>query len=160
MHIGKARHARDLFIQPRIMLHRATSQREEAQINRVILTAEARVMADGFRLGQTRKANVTVPFQIAKARGDLWGIGQIDARRAGRANLENQCLFKHQRLVAGEGRRGGVACLAHFGLPSTLIDRVHAKISCKAAANVSTSSLVAVSVTATSRPFESASAPG
>ena len=50
VNIGKARHPRDLFIQARIVLHRATAQREEAEINGVILAAEARIMAHSFRL--------------------------------------------------------------------------------------------------------------
>ena len=160
VHIGKACHTRDLFIQPRIVLHRAATQREEAQIDRIILTAQAGVMADGFRFRQSGKADVAMPLQIAQARGNLRRVGKINTGCCSGANFENQCLFKHQRLVTCEGRRRGFASIAHFRFPSALIDCVHAKISCKATANVSTSSLVTTSVTATTSPLESASVPG
>ena len=160
VHIGKACHTCHLFIQPRIVLHRAATQREEAQINCIILTAKAGVMADGFRFRQSREANVAMPLQIAQARGDLRRVGKINTRCCGGANFENQCFFKHQCLVACVSSRRGFVRIAHFRLPSALIDCVHAKISCKATANVSTSSLVTTSVTATTSPLESASVPG
>ena len=95
MDIGKASHARDLFIQARVVLHRAATEREETEVNRVILTAKARIMAHRLRLRQAGKANVAVPFQITQARRDLRCIGKINAGCSGGANLENQCLFQH-----------------------------------------------------------------
>ena len=158
--IGKALHARHFFIQPRVMLHGAAAQREEAQVYGVILTAEAGVMPHRFGFRQAGKANVAIAGQIAKARRDLRRIGQINARCSGRADFENQRLFQHQGFVAGICRGARFASTAHFGFPTALIDRAHANTSCNAAANVSTSSMVAASVTATTRPLASASTSG
>ena len=39
MHIGEARHPRDLFVEARIVLHRAAAEREEPEIDGVVLAA-------------------------------------------------------------------------------------------------------------------------
>jgi hypothetical protein len=39
VHIDEPGHARDLFVEPWIVLHRAAAEREEAQIDAVILAA-------------------------------------------------------------------------------------------------------------------------
>src|SRR5690242_7765898 len=57
MDVREAGQPRDLLVQPRIVLHRARAEREQAEIDRVILAAEARVVADGFRLRQAGKAD-------------------------------------------------------------------------------------------------------
>ena len=160
MHIRETSHPRDFFVQPRVVLHCAATQREETKVDGVILAAEAGVMAHCFWFGQTGQADIAVPFEITEARRDFGRFGEIDTGSAAIANLENQRFFKHQGFIAGIGRRLGFSSRTHFGLPATLVDRVHAKISCKAAANVSTSSAVVTSVTATTSPFSKPSAPG
>src|SRR3546814_7099090 len=47
-----------LFRSPRIVLHRARAEREEAQVDSVILAAEARIVAHRLRLGQARQSDV------------------------------------------------------------------------------------------------------
>ena len=42
------------------MLHRATTKREEAEINAVILAGEAGVVAHGFGFGEAGEANGAV----------------------------------------------------------------------------------------------------
>src|SRR3546814_17987611 len=55
--VGEARHPRDLFIEARIMLHRAASEREEAEVDRIILSRQARVMPDRFGLAESWQAD-------------------------------------------------------------------------------------------------------
>src|SRR3546814_3858644 len=72
----------------------------------------------------------------------------------GRADLENERLFEHQRAVAGEGGAVvGAARDVHFGAPAGGVERGHASTSFSAAAKAAISSSVTVSVTATTSPF-------
>src|SRR3546814_11089454 len=56
MDVGKAGHPRDLFAEARIMLHRAAAEREEAEVDGVVLTAEARIVAHRFGPAEPRQA--------------------------------------------------------------------------------------------------------
>ncbi len=50
VNVGKAGHPRDLLVQARIVLHRARTEREEPEVDRVVLPAEPRVVAHAFGL--------------------------------------------------------------------------------------------------------------
>ena len=156
MHVGKARHARDLFVEPRIVLHRARAQRKKTEVDRVILPRQARVMTDGFRFGQARQADRLAPLETAKPVRPAPGLRQVHTGRLDMADLEQQRLFQHQRAIAG-GRIGTAHRVMAFdgcaGLPARCIGRAHASTSSSAEASVSMSSSVVVSVTATSSPF-------
>src|SRR3546814_7837162 len=109
-------------------------------------------------MGAVRSRPPNLCSRIGRLRGDTRLI-EINPRRRGRANLEDQRYFEHQRAVAGEGGRVGIARLRRFGAPAALID-AHASTSSSSAAKVSTSSAVVVSVTATTRPFARLSSAG
>ena len=163
MNVGKARHARDLFVEPRIVLHRARTQRKKTEVDGVILPRQARVMTDGFRFGQARQADRLAPLETAKPVRPAPGIRQVHTGRLDMADLEQQRLFQHQRAIAG-GRIGTAHCVMAFdggaGLPARCIGRAHASTSSSAEASVSMSSSVVVSVTATSSPFARFPLPG
>ena len=78
VHIGKPRHPSDFFIEARIMLHRATAQREESQVDGVILATEPRVVPYRFRFRQTGQSDIAAALEAAKTRGDLRRLGKID----------------------------------------------------------------------------------
>ena len=48
VNIGKAGHPSDLFIEARIVLHRAGTKREKAKVNAIVLAAKPCVMAHGL----------------------------------------------------------------------------------------------------------------
>ncbi len=52
MDVRKARQARDLFVQPRIVLHGARAKRIEICVDRGIARGEPDIMADGLRFGE------------------------------------------------------------------------------------------------------------
>ncbi len=127
--VGKTGQPRHLFVEPRIMLHRARAEREKAEVNAVILAAQARVVAHRLRLRQARQANRAYPFQPAEAAGRGGYVGNVDASGVAVANLKDQRFLKHQSLVAGVGCGACcVTCAAHFGAPSACVNR-HASTS-------------------------------
>ena len=63
MNIGKARHPSNFFIEPRIVLHRAATQRKEAEVDAVILAAKAGIMAYRFGFGKTGQADIAVALK-------------------------------------------------------------------------------------------------
>ena len=162
--VGEAGQASHLLVQARIMLHRAAAEREQAEIDRVILAAEAGIMADDLRLGEAGQADRPAAFQPAEPAGDFRRLGDIDAGAVIIANLEDQAFLQHQRPVsckgvAGEGGWGIAIRGTHFGLPPACV-HVHASASVSASARAATSSSATVSVTATTSPLASASTPG
>ena len=50
MDVDKAFHTRHLFIEARVVLHRAATEREKAEVDGIILPRQAGVVADGFGL--------------------------------------------------------------------------------------------------------------
>lgn len=149
-----------LLVQARIVLHRARAEREQAQVDRVILTRQTGIVTHRLRLRQARQADRVLAAQVAQTRTRDIALGEIDAGGVRVADLEDQLFFEHQRAVAGEGRCDlAVLGFGARGLPAALVDR-HASTSSSAWASVSISSAVTVSVTATTSPFASASSPG
>src|SRR5690348_15113409 len=116
-------------------------------------------MPHRFGFGKTGKADLPAPFETPEARIDCWQLGEIDAGLLGRADLENQRLLEHQRTVAGDGLRFTVFVRGGGRPPARRIDG-HWTTSFSAASRAPMSPSVAVSVTATTSPFCSASAPG
>ena len=157
--VGEARQPSDLFVQTRVMLHRARAEREQAEVDRVILPRQARVVADGLRFAEAGKADRTRAFEPAEPRFPLREVDKIDARLLGVADLEDQRLLEHQCPVAGDGIAWALLVGWSGGPPAGGIDG-HAHTSCSAASSAAISSSVVVSVTAMTRPFLSPSAPG
>ena len=128
--VGEARQARHPLVEARIVLHRARAEREQAQVDRIVLTAEARIVAHRLRLGQAGQTDLARTLEPAETRGPPGRFAEIDAGSLGRADLEDERLLEHQRAVAGEGRK--IAGLARFrsgGAPAGLVDRAHASTS-------------------------------
>ena len=159
MEISEAGQPRHLLVEPRIVLHRAAAEREDAEVDRVVLTRQTRIMAHRLRLAEARQTDRAAPFQSTQPMNRRRDRLQVDPRRAHAADLEDQRLLEHQRLVAGEGRHFGR--VARFGTarPSVVV-HAHASVSSSAPASAATSSSVTVSVTATTNPLASASTPG
>ena len=67
MQVGKTGHPRNLFIQARVMFHRARTQREEAGIDAKVFLRQAREMTHHLRLGQARKTDIAIAIKAAKA---------------------------------------------------------------------------------------------
>ncbi|PAV93535.1 hypothetical protein WR25_26800 [Diploscapter pachys] len=82
MDVGKARHPRNAFVEARIVLHRARAEREQPQVDRVILPAEPRIMADRFRLGEARQADRLLARQVAQPRSRDVAVRKVDAASA------------------------------------------------------------------------------
>ena len=55
VHVGEAGEPGHLLVQARVVLHRARAEREEAEVDGVVLLAEADVMAHRLRLGEARE---------------------------------------------------------------------------------------------------------
>ena len=176
MDIRKTGHARDLLVKARIVLHRAGAERKQAEVDTVILSAEASVVTHGLRFGQTRETDRAFAREAAEAvrparfarlarlfdpgKVELRGVAEVHAGRLGISDFEDQRLFQHQRAIAG--RRGGTArIVCHFGrgagLPARGVGRVHDSFSFSAATSASISSSLEVSVTATSSTSSSPS---
>ena len=159
--VGKARQPRDLLVEARIVLHRARAEREQAEVDRVILPRQAGVVAHGFRLAEARQ--VDRPRCARDRRGATRGACGTSAKStpvcSRAADLEQQRLLEHQRAVAGDGLRLALLVGGRGRPPARRIDG-HCTTSFSAASRASMSSSVTVSVTATTRPFCSASTPG
>src|SRR3546814_374509 len=63
--IGKARQPRDLLVEARVVLHRARAEREQPEVDRVILAAEPRIMPHRLGLGEAGQADGGRAFQTA-----------------------------------------------------------------------------------------------
>src|SRR3546814_11594042 len=90
-------------MEPRIVLHRARAWREEAQVDSVILAAEARIVAHRLRLGQARQSDVATALQSAETALPLRRSGEVDAGAAACVHFENQRLLAHERAIASPG---------------------------------------------------------
>src|SRR5206468_10558340 len=96
VNIGKARQTRDLLIEARVVLHRATAKREQPEVDRIILPRQARVVAHGFRLAEAGETDWAGALEAANSCGAFRRWSKIDAGLIGRADLEQQQLLKHQ----------------------------------------------------------------
>ena len=84
---------------------------------------------------------------------------EIDAGLIDRPDFEQQWLLEHQRAVTGDGLRLATSIRWCGWAPAGRVDG-HCTAIRKAASKAAMSSSVTVSVTATTSPFSSASAPG
>ena len=99
MQIGEARQAGHLFVQPRIVLHRARSQRIKSRINRIVLLTQPCVVPHHLRLGQTRKTNGVRPVEPAKTALHRRRFGQVDTAPTRRILFKDQRLFQTKAAV-------------------------------------------------------------
>ncbi len=159
MDVGETGQPRDLLVQARVVLHRARSEREQAEVDRVILPRQPGVMPHRLGLAEAGKADRTVAGEVADPRFDLRNGGEIDAGLVGRSDLEQQGLLEHQRAVAGHGPGFAMLIGGRRRPPAGRIDG-HRTTSRSAPSNAAISSSVTVSVTATTSPRSSASTPG
>ena len=106
--VRKARQPRNPLVQPRIVLHGAGAEREEAGVDAVILLRETRVVAHDRRLGEARQADgfgARKPAQPVRA----LRLRPVHADRAGAVLLEDQRLLDPEPEIAGDrvvGNRG------------------------------------------------------
>src|SRR5690349_9619733 len=122
MDVREAGQPRDLLVEARVVLHRAGAEREKAEINRVILARQARVMAHRFRLAEPWKVDRARTFEPAEPRRALRDLSKVDAGLIGRADLEQQRLLKHERAIAGHGLRLALLVGGGGGPPARRID--------------------------------------
>src|SRR5262245_6496337 len=117
-------------------------------------------MTDGFGLAETGKADFSRPLQSCQPGPRLCReTFKIDSRLRRASDLEEQRLLQHQRAVAGDGLGFTLFVGGGRGPPARRVDG-HRTTSFSAASRAAMSSPVVVSVTATTRPFCSASTPG
>ena len=81
MDVGEARHPRHLLVEPRIVLHRARAEREQAEVDRVILAAEPGIMAHRLGLGEAGEADRRVALEAAEARRRRRSASRRNRRR-------------------------------------------------------------------------------
>ncbi len=127
--VGEAGEPRHLFVEARVVLHRARSQRIKPGVDGVVLLAEAHVVAHRLRLGEAGKIDRGFAREFAQTilciPGRAYGaprlLGEIHARYIASADLEEQRLLDLKAAVAGERllgrgvrRRGGLGGTA-FG---------------------------------------------
>jgi hypothetical protein len=86
--VGKAGQAGHLFVEARIVLHRARAERIHAAVDRVVEAGEAHIVAHGFRLGQPGKIERQLALKATQARARDFGFRQVDARMLGIADFE------------------------------------------------------------------------
>src|SRR5206468_11092744 len=65
--IGEARQTRDLLVEARVVFHGARTEREQAEVDGIILPREPRVVADGFGFGEARESDGTRAFEVGQA---------------------------------------------------------------------------------------------
>ena len=111
VNVRKARQAGQLFIQPRIVFHRAAAQREQAKINGIILLRQAHVVAHGLRLRQARQAGRNLAGDTAQAAGTVFRRWQVNTGRVFGADLEDQALGLQQATRPRYGLHGRVCRL-------------------------------------------------
>ncbi len=94
---GKARHARRLLIDLRVVLHRAGTERIEAEINGIIAVRQVREMAHDIQFGDFRKGRSSRRFSAAQAAcaGSVCGTSHSGSwpPAPGPASLKNQWLI-------------------------------------------------------------------
>src|SRR3546814_7380873 len=91
MRIGKAGHPRDLLVEARVVLHRAAAEREEAEVDRIILPRQTRIMAHRLGLAEAGEADRRGPCERAEIGGGRVLV-EIDAGGLAAADLEDQRL--------------------------------------------------------------------
>jgi hypothetical protein len=129
--IGKAGQPRDLFVQARIVLHRARTQRERAKVDGIVLARQAGVMAHGFGLGKPRQRSDILaqkPRQRAAARPRLPPRRNRPRCRPARPSSKISGSSSIKRAVAADGcglRRGSRRCPSR-GASRTGVGRAHA----------------------------------
>ena len=89
MQVTKARQPRRALVEPRVVLHGAGAEREQARIDAVIHLAEAHVMAHRLGLGQPRQADGAFALEPAEPRREGVRLVEVDARAIGAADLED-----------------------------------------------------------------------
>ena len=102
MNVGKALHPRDFLIQAGVVLHGAGTEREEAEINGIILARQAGIMAHGFWFAEARQADGAGAVKVAEALANPGRWFNINPRRCAVADLKDQSLFEHERPVSGK----------------------------------------------------------
>ena len=81
--IGKAGQPRHLFVEARVVLHRARAERIEAAVDRVVFLREPGEVADHLRLAEAGQADRPLPLKPAEATAMRRRLGKIDAATAG-----------------------------------------------------------------------------
>src|ERR1700731_1396516 len=104
MDVGKARKARDLLVEARIVLHRAGAEREKPGIDAEVLLAQAYVMAHRLRLAEAGQADRRLALQPTEAGLNIASRLDVDACDVGVVSLEQQRFLDDEGAVAGEGR--------------------------------------------------------
>src|SRR5690606_32252661 len=162
MYITKARKPRHLFVEARIVLHRAGAERIKPRINRVILRGKPHIVAHDFRLGQARQADAALPLQHTEMRREAFRFIQIHTARTRIVDLEEKRLFKLQRAIAGKGgvARTAMRCVADRGRTTLPVHTGHQSTSFSAASYAARSSSVLISVEATMRRFSTSGRSG
>ncbi len=150
MDVGETRQPRQLFVEPRVVLHRARAERIEAGVDRIVLVRQPGEMANHLRLAETGQTDRALPLETAHPGADGRRLRQVDAATTRRILLEDQRLLDLETAVAAHGRgptrrRFGAACRER---PTPF---AHDSASRSPCSSRSASSAVAVSVTATSR---------
>jgi hypothetical protein len=115
--VGEAGQPRDLLVEARVVLHRAAAEREQAEVDRIILPRQPRVMAHRFRLGQAGKANVAIALKTAEALGRNAHFGDVDASPVEMAALEQQRFLELKGAISGHGLRASGVCADRSGRP-------------------------------------------
>src|SRR5215831_18058199 len=100
MDVGEPGHSRQLFIQARVVLHRARAERVESGVDRIVLLRQPREVTHNLRLAQARQTDRAPPFETAQPAGERGWLGEIDAAMTRQILLENQRLFDLQTAVA------------------------------------------------------------
>ena len=158
--VGEAGHPRDLLVEPRIVLHRARAEREQAEVDRVILAAEAGIVAHRLGLGEAGQAD-----RRGCARGRRGALAPLGAARRNRRRVVS--LVRSRRSAAprasARGCRSRCRSRRPLGLgpgrPSFAV-HAHASASFERVGEAPRHPpRCTVSVTATTRPCSSASAP-
>src|SRR5262245_35218643 len=102
MNIGKARQARQLLIEARVMLHRARAERIDSGIDCVVLPGKPYVMAHCLRLAQARKPRRLLPLERAEPVFERHGLVEIHSGIFRAADFEDEALLDLETAVAGE----------------------------------------------------------
>ena len=132
MDICKSWQTRHFLVKARIVLHCAGAERKRPQINRIVLAAEARIVAHHFGLGQSRQRRRLGPHKLGQP-GHRLAIGKVEIDTAfrfgtGSCKFENQRLFKMQTPITAYGwvNRRALAIFTHGRAPARSVGSVHA----------------------------------
>ena len=101
--VGEAGQPRELFVEPRVVLHGARTKRVEPAVDRVVLLRQPGEMPHNLRLAEAGEADRTLPLQPAEPVFVRRRLGQVDTAMARRILLEDQWFFELQPAIAGEG---------------------------------------------------------